>query len=66
MPRTDESYRGYRIAYLKDDHHAWVWAPGEALAMINVQQRSEGETLDDLRHKAQAMNDADIDRHAVK
>lgn len=64
MPRTDDTYRGYRIAYLKDDQQAWMWAPGEALPMIDVQQRSEGETLDDLRRKAHAFIDADIVRVA--
>lgn len=66
MPRTDQTYRGYRIVYLKDDSHAWMWAPGEELAMINVQQRGEGETFDDLQPKAHVAIDADIDQRAAK
>jgi len=66
MPRTDESYRGYRIVYLKDDQQAWMWAPGEALPMINVQRRWEGETFEVLRRKAHIAIDVDIERLAVK
>ena len=66
MPRADETYRGYRIVYLKDDHQAWVWAPGEDLAMINVQQRGEGETFDDLQRKTHEAIDADINERAAK
>ena len=66
MPRTDETYHGYRIVYLKDDHYAWMWASGEALPMINVQQRWEGESFEVLRRKAHIAIDADIERLAVK
>tara|TARA_Y100000815_G_C13271915_1_gene473415 strand:- start:27 stop:158 length:132 start_codon:yes stop_codon:yes gene_type:complete len=43
-----------------------MWAPGEELAMINVQQRGEGETFDDLQPKAHVAIDADIDQRAAK
>ena len=66
MPRADETYRGYRIVFLKDDHQAWVWAPGEDLAMINVQQRGDGETFDDLQRKTHEAIDADIDQRAAE
>ena len=66
MPSADQTYRDYRIVYLKDDHQAWVWAPGEDLAMINVQQRKEGETFDDLQCKTHEAIDADINERAAK
>lgn len=66
MPRTEDTYRGYRIAYLKDGEQAWVWAPGEALAMIEVHQRQEGEAFDDLQRKAHAAIDTDIDKRGAK
>ena len=66
MPRTDEIYRGYRIVYLKDNHYAWMWAPGEALPMINVQQRWEGESFEVLRRRAHIAIDADRERLAMK
>ena len=66
MPRTDDAYRGYRIAYLKDGQQAWIWPPGEALAMIEVQQRKDGETFDDLRRKAHLAIDTDINQRAAK
>ncbi len=65
MPKAGETYRGYRIAYLKDDQQAWTWAPGEALPMINVQQRQEGETFEYLQRKAHEAIDADIDQRAA-
>lgn len=66
MSSADQTYRDYRIVYLKDDHQAWVWAPGEDLAMINVHQRGEGETFDDLQRKAHEAIDADIDQRAAE
>ncbi len=66
MTRDEETYRGYRIAYPAGDDQAWMWAPNEALAMINVQQRLEGETFDDLQRKAHAAINADIDQRAAK
>ena len=62
MARTDEIHRDYRIVYLKDDRQAWIWAPGQDLPMLDVLERREGETFENLRRRTCAAIDADIDR----
>lgn len=55
-----ETYERYRISYLRNDRFAWIFAPGESLAMNDIPHTEKSGSRDELRVQAKVLIDAYI------
>lgn len=56
----DEVYKGYRISFQRGDRFAWIFAPGEAVAMNEIPTSDKSGNRAWLRSEARRIIEADI------